>query len=298
MALVAGALLAAPLVGATAALALVPRHDAPGLAPAGRPLHVLVTGSDSRAGLSAEERRALTTGSATGERTDTIIILSVSGTRAGLLSIPRDLVVERCDGSTGRINGAVGIGGPGCLVATVRTLTGLDIAHHVEVTFGGLRDVVDAVGGVEVCLERAIRDRSAGIDLPAGCQVLDGADALGYVRVRKIDSDLFRIQRQQTFLGALASALTDPARLARPWELPGLVVGTARAVTVDRRFGPVSAARLVPAARALGSGDAVTATLPTRGTMRAGASVQVLVESEAAALLGGWRDGSALRPAG
>jgi LCP family protein required for cell wall assembly len=259
---------------------------------------VLVTGSDTREGLSAEERRALTTGSAAGERSDTIIVLSVSGTQAGLLSIPRDLVVERCDGSTGRINGAVGIGGPGCLVTTVRALTGLDVAHHVEVTFGGFRDVVDAVGGVEVCLERAIRDRSAGIDLPAGCQRLDGADALGYVRVRKVDSDLFRIQRQQLFLRALAAELTDPARLARPWQLPRVVAGTARAVTVDRRLGPVSALRLAPAVRALGSGTAVTATLPTRGATRGGAAVQVLVEDEAAALLAAWRDGTALRPAG
>jgi len=283
----------------TAGLVLLrlPRADVAGLAPAGRPLHVLVTGSDSREALTDDERRALSTGSAAGERTDTILILSVDGADAGLLSIPRDLLVERCDGSVGRINGAVGIGGPGCLVTTVREVTGLDVAHHVTVTFGGFRDVVDAVGGVEICLDAPIRDRDAGIDLAAGCQVLDGAAALGYVRVRKIDSDLFRIQRQQRFVAALAAELVDPARLARPWQLPRLAAGIAGAVTVDRGLGPVSAARLIPAARALAAGRAVTATLPTRGaTTSSGASVQVLVEDEAAALLAAWRDGSALVP--
>ena len=287
-----------PVAAAGLALARLPRMDVTGLAPAGTPLHVLVTGSDSRADLDEDERRELSTGSAAGERTDTILILSVDGGRAGLLSIPRDLLVERCDGSVGRINAAVGIGGPGCLVTTVRAVTGLDIAHHVTVTFGGFRDVVDAVGGVEICLDAPIRDRDAGIDLPAGCQVLGGADALGYVRVRKIDSDLFRIQRQQRFVAALAAELVDPARLLRPWELPGLAAGVAGAVTVDRGLGPVTAARLLPAARALAGGTAVTATLPTRGTTTSsGASVQVLVEDAAAALLGAWRDGSALVPA-
>jgi LCP family protein required for cell wall assembly len=130
--------------------------------------------------------------------------MTIQGGRTALLAFPRDLLVTRCDGSTGRINVAEAIGGPSCLVQTVRELSGIDVQHYLRVTFGGFVDVVDAVGGVELCLEEPIDDRDAGIDLPAGCQVLEGPDALGYVRVRKIDDDLGRIQRQQRFLQALA----------------------------------------------------------------------------------------------
>ena len=294
-------LLVVAIAAPVAALALVPRERVDGLAAGGAlnvaaPLHVLITGSDSRADLSAEERIALTTGSAGGERADTIILLTVDGARAGMLSFPRDLSVERCDGSVGRINGALSIGGPSCLVETVHRLTGIRAHHHVTVTFGGFRDVVDAVGGVELCLERAIRDRSAGIDLPAGCQVLDGADALGYVRVRKIDSDFARIGRQQQFLRALAGELTDPTLLVRPWRLVPLVVGASRAVTVDRRLGPVDAARVAVGMRAVASGDAVTATVPADGfTSRAGAAMLRVRSAEASSIFAGFADGSALR---
>jgi LCP family protein required for cell wall assembly len=294
-------LLVVALVAPASALLLVPRERVDGLASGGAPftggpLHVLITGSDSRAELSADERIALTTGSAGGERADTIILLTVHGGRAGMLSFPRDLSVERCDGSVGRINGALSIGGPACLVETVHRLSGIRAHHHATVTFGGFRDVVDAVGGVELCLERAIRDRSAGIDLPAGCQVLDGADALGYVRVRKIDDDFARIARQQQFLRALAGELTDPTLLVRPWRLVPLVVGASRAVTVDRRLGPVDLARIAIGMRAVASGGAVTATVPADGfTSRGGAAMLRVRSSEAAPIFAGFADGSVLR---
>ncbi len=281
------------------ALLLLQREPVTGLASApsvGQPLHVLITGSDSRAGLSQEERIALTTGSAGGERADTIILLTIDGGRAGMLSFPRDLSVERCDGTVGRINAALAIGGPSCLVETVHRLTGIRAHHHVAVTFGGFRDVVDAVGGVELCLDRPIRDRSAGIDLPAGCQVLDGADALGFVRVRKIDDDFARIARQQQFLRALAGELTDPTLLVRPWRLVPAVVGASRAVTVDEELGPVGLARLARGMRAVAAGDVVTATVPADGfTSSAGAALLRVRTAEAAPLFAGFADGSALR---
>jgi LCP family protein required for cell wall assembly len=298
--LAVASLLVVALVAPFAALVLVPRERVDGLAASGvpfvgGPLHVLITGSDSRADLSVEERIALTTGSAGGERADTIILLTIHGGRAGLLSFPRDLSVERCDGSVGRINGALSIGGPSCLVETVHRLTGIRAHHHVSVTFGGFRDVVDAVGGVELCLERAIRDRSAGIDLPEGCQVLDGTDALGFVRVRKIDSDFARIGRQQQFLRALAGELTDPTLLVRPWRLVPLVVGASRAVGVDHRLGPVDLARIAVGMRAVASGDAVTATVPADGfTSRGGAAMLRVRSAEAGPIFAGFADGTAL----
>jgi LCP family protein required for cell wall assembly len=295
-ALLVVAVLVVSLVAPLALLALLERQEVDGLDARSAPLHVLITGSDSRAGLSEEERRELTTGSAAGERTDTILVLSISGGDVGVLAFPRDLLVTRCDGTVGRINGAIGIGGPTCLVATVRAVSGLPIHHHLAITFGGFRDVVDAVGGVEVCLDRAISDRSAGIDLPAGCQRLDGVDALGYVRVRKIDSDLQRIERQQTFLRALATELIDPTLLLRPWRVIAIVRGLSGAVTVDQRFGPVGMARLAVGLRGLAAGDAVTATVPvSSATTSAGASVLRLRETEAQRLFDGFADGSALR---
>jgi LCP family protein required for cell wall assembly len=289
-------LIAAPI----AALILLPREPVDGLEPAGMPfgavMHVLIVGSDSRADLSPEERIALTTGSAAGERADTIMLLTIDGTRAGLLSFPRDLSVERCDGSVGRINAAIAIGGASCLVETVVRLTGIPIHHHVDITFGGFRDVVDAVGGVELCLAGPIQDRSAGIDLAEGCQVLDGSDALGYVRVRRIDSDFGRIERQQQFLRALAREMTDPTLAIRPWRLVPLVVGASRAVTVDDRMGPVDLARLAVGLRALSGGGTVTATVPSEGfTSASGAALQRLRVDEAAPLFAAFADGSALR---
>ena len=275
---------------------LLPREEVTGLAAGGRPLHVLITGSDSREGLSAQERIELTTGSASGERADTILLLTIDGTNAGLLSFPRDLSVTRCDGSVGRINGALAIGGPGCLVETVRALSGIPVHHHVSVTFGGFRDVVDAVGGVELCLDGPLRDRSAGIDLPAGCQVLDGKDALGFVRVRKIDSDFARVERQQRFLRALAGELVSPRLLVQPWRLVPAVIGVTRAVTVDERLDPLDLARIAIGLRAVAAGDAVTATVPADGfRSSSGASLLRVRQTEASGLFAGFADGSLLR---
>ncbi|MEX1163437.1 MAG: LCP family protein [Nitriliruptor sp.] len=277
----------------------IPRTDVEGLASSGRPMHVLVVGSDSRADLSAEERNELTTGRDEGGlRTDTIFVMTIQGSRVGLLAFPRDLWVTRCDGSAGRINAAQELGGPSCLVATVRQLSGIDIHHHVTVSFGGFRDVVDAVDGVEICLDRPISDRDAGIDLPAGCQNLDGPDALGYVRVRKIDDDLKRIQRQQTFLRALAAEIAAPSTLLNPFRLVPLTNEIGDAITVDRSLGPIDLVRLALGARGLAGGAAVTETVPnTVGTV-GDASVLFVDEAAATPLFRSFADGSVLDRAG
>jgi LCP family protein required for cell wall assembly len=253
---------------------------------------VLVVGSDSRAGLTREERNELRTGHEDTERTDTIFLLSVRGQRAAILAFPRDLWVRRCDGSEGRINVAEQIGGPSCLVQTVRELSGIPIDHYLSVTFGGFRDIVDAVGGVELCLETPISDRDAGIDLPAGCQRLDGGDALGYVRVRKIDNDLERIRRQQTFLRALAREVASPATMLNPLKIYRLGDEVGDAITADHRLGPVGLARLGLGARGLAGGDLVAETVPSDFGEVGGAQVLLLREAEAEALFTRFRDGS------
>jgi LCP family protein required for cell wall assembly len=274
----------------------VPRIPVTDLAGSGTPLTILVVGSDSRADLTADQRRELTTGGDEGDRTDTIFLMSVRGADAAILAFPRDLFVERCDGSVGRINAAQAIGGPGCLVRTIRDLSGIDVHHYVRVTFGGFVDVVDAVGGVDLCLEEPISDRDAGIDLPAGCQTLGGPDALGYVRVRKIDDDLQRIQRQQRFLRALANEVAAPSTLLNPVRMYRLGEEAGEAVAVDDGAGVIALSRMALGGTALARGTAVSYTVPGDPRRTAGgADVLDVREAEAEALFARFRDGSVLR---
>jgi LCP family protein required for cell wall assembly len=261
----------------------------------GGPLNFLVVGSDSREDLSDEEKLELGTGSVEGERTDSIFVLSVSGGDAAVLAFPRDLYVTRCDGSPGRINSAVGRGGPGCLVDTVESLSGLEIHHFLTVSFGGFRDIVDAIGGVDVCVDRDLDDPFAGINLSAGCQTLGGVEALGYVRTRKLDSDLERIKRQQQFLAALASEAATPATLLDPTEAWPLTRAVGRALEADEGLGVIDLARLGLGLRGLSGGGAVTATVPGVPASVGGAAVLEVAQPEADTLFASFRDGSVLR---
>lgn len=275
----------------------IQRTEVAALDGSGGPLHVLVTGSDSREGLTEEEMLELGTGTVEGERTDSIFVLSVQGGRAGILAFPRDLYVPRCDGSSGRINAALQLGGVDCLVDTVEGISGLGIDHYMAVSFGGFRDIVDAVGGVDVCVERDLRDPFAGLDLQAGCQSLTGREALGFVRTRKLDNDLERIKRQQQFLGALAKKVARPTTVLDPtaaWPLTGAV---GDALTADSGLGLFDLARLGLGARGLASGAAVTATVPATGATIGGAAVLQIDDEAAQPLFASFRDGSALREA-
>lgn len=282
-----------------AALALhgsnsIERIAVEGLSPSGATTNILVVGSDSRADLSPEERNRLTTGGDFGdERTDTILVLATDGSRVAMLSFPRDMWVERCDGSSQRINTAVQLGGLGCLAQTITATSGIGIDHAVEVSFGGFVGVVEAVGGVEVCLEQPIQDTDAGIDLPSGCQVLDGPDSLGYVRVRKIDNDLKRIERQQRFLSALAGRVASPATLLTPWRAWPTVGAIGESLTADEDLGPMELARLALAARGLATGQVVRTTVPTTPETINGAAV-LLEAADAQTVYAAFADGSVL----
>lgn len=258
----------------------------------GARMNVLVTGSDSRADLTEEERNELRAGSAEGERTDTIMVLSVRGSSAQLLAFPRDLWVQRCDGTTGRINASLAHGGQGCLVDTVETLSGIPIHHSLSVDFGGFRDLVDAVGGVELCTDKDLVDPKAGLDLLAGCHVMDGRTALGFVRTRQLDSDLFRIQRQQQFIGALAASVISPDVFLNPvktWQVAGAGGAT---LTADEELGLVDMARLAWGGRGLAGGlDAET--VPSTPATINGAAVLEPDLAAAEALFAPLRTGSA-----
>jgi len=165
----------------------------------------LLVGSDTREGnLDAAE--------GTSRRSDTIMILRrEKGGGAALLSIPRDLWVEFPDGDFGKINGAYNQG-PDVLAKTVTDSLGIPVHHYVEIDFNGFQRLVDAIGGVEICVMLASKDDMTGLNLQPGCQNLNGENALKYARSRyfeefrdgdwRIDprADLGRIERQQHFI--------------------------------------------------------------------------------------------------
>jgi len=204
---------------------------------AGAGTNWLITGSDSRAGLTRAQKRKLHTGSDAGHRSDTILILHIpsNGGRAVLISLPRDSYVTIPGFGQNKINAAYSFGGPRLLARTVQDNTGLRIQHYIGIGFGGLVNVVDAVGGVRMCLPTPIHDQASGLNLKAGCQTLGGAEALGYVRTRHqfADQDLQREQNQRLFLRALLRKMTSPTTLLNPFASVPAAFGAAGAVRVD-----------------------------------------------------------------
>ena len=152
-----------------------------------------------------------------------------------LISLPRDSYVNIPGYGQNKINAAYSFGGPKLLAETVQNNTGLRIEHYIGIGFGGLVNVVNAVGGVRMCLPTPIHDPASGLNLKAGCQTLSGAEALGYVRTRHTfaNQDLQREQNQRLFLRALLRKMTSPTTLLNPFaSLPAAFAAPA-AVKVD-----------------------------------------------------------------
>jgi LCP family protein required for cell wall assembly len=267
--------------------------------PAGGPGHTwLLVGSDSREGLSEEEKAALSTGSVDTRLTDTILLLTTAPAGVStLVSIPRDSLVNIPGYGENKINAAYALGGPALLVQTVEQATGVRVDGYVEIGFDGFYRVVQAVGGVELCLPEPLADERAGIDLPAGCQTLAGADALGYVRARYSDpnGDLGRVQRQRAFLSALADRATSPAVLLNPLRAVPLAAAVGQALTVDTGTGPIDLTRFALALRgATGEGGQML-TVPFGGYATTAAGSVVLWDPEPSqALWQAIRDGTAI----
>ncbi|KKC02478.1 LytTR family transcriptional regulator [Mycobacterium nebraskense] len=214
--------------------------DYPGRPGHGRGTNWLLVGSDSRQGLSPEQQEDLATGGDIGSsRTDTILLVHLpelwSGGRVTMVSIPRDSYVPIPGHGKDKINAAFSMGGAALLAQTVEQATGLRLDHYAEIGFGGFADVVDALGGVTVCPTTPLADPLAGIDLPAGCQKLNGRNALGYVRTRDTPrADLDRMVNQRQFVAALLHAAASPAVWLNPWRWYSVPRAVADALTVDR----------------------------------------------------------------
>jgi LCP family protein required for cell wall assembly len=200
--------------------------------------HFLVVGSDARDGLDDEDRRRLRLGAFDGQRSDTIIYVAVSEDRSAVsvVSFPRDLLVID-DGRQRKLTDTF-TGGPDHLIEVLRDNFGLPVNHFAEVSLGGFIDVVRTLGGVELCLDEPLRDRKSGADFEAGCHDMDPEDALAYVRSRQGPrADFERIDRQQQFLRATLSELTEARVLADVPRLFRLVEDVAGNVTTDEDLG-------------------------------------------------------------
>ncbi|MEU9981931.1 LCP family protein [Streptomyces sp. NPDC050856] len=206
--------------------------------------NILLIGSDTRAGRgNAAYGRDRGT-----ERSDTTILvhLAANGRGATAVSVPRDLMVRvpscrKRDGSrtvaqVAQFNWAFAQGGTACTIRTVEKLTGIRVDHHMVIDFRGFKDMVDAVGGVRVCVTDPIDDPQAHLRLRAGAQTLRGEQALGYVRARKSlgnGSDTERMDRQQQFLGALVNKVQSNGVLLNPTRLYPVLDAATKSLTTD-----------------------------------------------------------------
>jgi LCP family protein required for cell wall assembly len=249
-----------------------PSGDRPGNQPG---TTFLLVGSDSREGLTKAEQKKLGTGSTEGKRTDTIMILSIPpGGEPALISVPRDSYVPIPGHGTNKINAAYSFGGPELLVQTVEQNTGLRIDAYTEIGFGGFVNVIDALGGIEMCLPKAIKDSDSHLDLKKGCQNLDGANALGYVRMRKADplGDLGRVKRQREMLAAIASDAASPVTIINPVRYWRLTTAGADAVAIGEDTSLWEMAKMANAMRKISGGQGISLSVPVSDT---GASTPV-----------------------
>ena len=210
----------------------------------------LLVGSDGRTGMSDADMKRLHVGNratAAGRRADTMLLVHVSARHGTVdaVSLPRDSYVTipehvSSDGDQvperrNKLNAAYAFGGPSLAVATIERSTGVRIDHYLEVDFLGFVRLVDAVGGVDVCSPVELRDRKAGLRLPAGVNHVDGETGLAYVRARNLDAraDLGRVERQQRFLAAMVDRATSRDVLLDPRSLVTFLDAALAAVRAD-----------------------------------------------------------------
>lgn len=221
----------------------------------------LLVGSDSRADLTPEQRKQLHVGNDGGLNTDTIMILHYGDSGPYLVSIPRDSYVAIPGHGRGKINSAYSMGGAKLLTRTVEQATGLRLDHYAEISFLGLVDVVDSIGGVRICVpDGGLHDEKSGADFDAGCQHMDGVQALQFARARYSDpqGDLGRVKRQRELVDAIADKALGPSVALPPWKLIPFVRTTLDALTVDTGTGVGALASMGLKVRGL----AGTATVP------------------------------------
>ncbi|MEU8973033.1 LCP family protein [Streptomyces monashensis] len=249
---------------------------------AGSGTNYLIVGSDSREGMSKADEQKLHTGSAEGKRTDSMMILHVGDNGDTLVSLPRDsnVTVPSYKGSTSgkvypaqgrqeKLNATYAEDGPTLLVRTIEANTGLHIDHYVEIGFQGFANIVDAVGGVEINIDKGFSDKWSGANFKAGKQTLNGAQALAFVRTRHAfaASDLQRTKNQQKFLSALAHEVATPTTVLNPFTFYPVMGAGLDSLIVDKDMSLWNLASMFWAMKGVQGGGGTSLNMPISGSV-------------------------------
>ena len=267
---------------------------------AGQPMNVLVVGSDSREGLTREEELELKLGSFDGQRSDTVILASITPGRQGvsLVSFPRDMLVYDADGDPHKLT-EVFVGGPEALVDIISSNFGVGVNHYAEVSVTGFMGVVETLGSVEICLEDDLYDRKSGAAFEAGCHEMEPEDALAFVRSRRgARGDFERIERQQIFLKAMLERMVDTRTLTDLPKLFAVVEEVADNVTTDDGLGLSTMRTLAEELRSLAGGGVPMTVVPGYTKTIDGKSYVVAYGPGATELFSQIRDGEVLADRG
>ncbi len=198
-------------------------------------------------------------------RTDTIMLLTYGGSGPSVLtSIPRDSLVEIPGYGRTKVNAAYAYGGPPLLVQTLEGATGLSVDGYTEIGFAGLEDVVDALGGIEICPTQDIKDKDAHLDIKEGCQEVDGKTALAYSRSRKAfaSGDIARGEHQREVIGAIGTSAASASTILNPWKFTRVATTTAESLAVGDDDSMFSFGRFAwKLARSM-SGSGLSCTVP------------------------------------
>ena len=240
----------------------------------------LLAGSDSRADGAVQD------GFNESERADSIMLVNVApnGQKVAL-SIPRDTYAEIPGVGWDKINASYAYGGPQLLVETVEKLTGLTVDHFVQIGMGAVPDMVDAVGGVELCYDNDADDQYSGLKWSAGCHTVDGKTALQFSRMRYQDpeGDIGRTKRQRQVISKVISAAASPSTLVNPAKTLRVERAGSKSFTIDEDSSVVTVASLVWALRSASSTQ-MTGIPPIESlnfTTNAGASAVLLRDTTA-----------------
>ncbi|MCP2335683.1 LCP family protein [Actinomadura rupiterrae] len=244
-------------------------------------VNLLLLGSDSRAGGNAKYGRGH---QSEAPKADSVILVHIAagGGRAYGVSIPRDLVVPipSCPKKKGpptpalslaMFNSAFARGGPTCTIRTVEKFSGIHIDHFVQVDFTGFKGLTEAVGGVSICLPKAVHDPKSGLNLPKGTSVVKGETALEFVRARYTlgdGTDTQRMRRQQQFMASFARQAMTSGVLSSPSRLNKLLGTGARSMTTDRALSLSEMLRLAQGVRGLSADSLKFVTLPSSPWVR------------------------------
>ncbi|RNL82330.1 LCP family protein [Halostreptopolyspora alba] len=226
-------------------------------------LTFLLIGSDSREGVEGSDNDG-----AAG-RSDTMMLVHLNNERdhVNVVGLPRDSWVNVPGHGKDKINAAYAYGGPQLAVRTVESATNVRIDHYAEIDFSGFVDVVNAVGGIEVCLSEPIEDPKAHLSMEAGTHHVDGEDALAFSRTRQTPGgDLDRIDRQQQVVSALLDKAVSTETLSDPAKLTSFLDTALGAVTVDEGLDTKALNRLGAQVSDIGLDDVTFTQVPVADT--------------------------------